>query len=85
MPKNPKPRNNPTALDGYLCERLCEALAQLLDDENAIAPSEMIELVDAVIQYGEAVDDILGLMTPGLNELSDARADYNGPGIHQMK
>jgi hypothetical protein len=69
------------ALDPTTCEHLLHSLAQVLKDNSAVAPSELIELVDAVIQYVDAVDEIAGSTTEGLNDLIDARAAYAGPGI----
>ena len=69
------------ALDEKMCDQLALALVRVLKDGEPIAPSETIELVDAVIEYIRAVDDHCGSATAALDELADARADYSGPGI----
>ena len=74
---------NNKMLDVATCDQLMLGLMRLLKDNSAAAPSEMIELVDAVIGYCTAIDEISGSTTPGLDDLIGARASYSGPGVRR--
>jgi hypothetical protein len=68
-------------LDAVTCDQLLIGLARVLEAGDPIAPSETVELVNAVIGYGTAIDEISGSSTIGLDDLTLARANYSGPGI----
>jgi hypothetical protein len=75
--------NTTNMLDAATCDQLVPGLVRVLTHGEPIAPSETIELVDAVIGYCTAVDEISGSTTPGLDDLIDARANYSGPGVRR--
>ena len=71
------------ALPVTTCEQLVLGLVQLLRNDSEVAPSETIALVDAAIDYIVAVDEITGATTPGIEDLTEARAHYRGHGIRR--
>lgn len=68
-------------LTGDECESMLYGLLRLIQSPSADHPSELIELIDKAVSYVETIDDAEGCVTNHLQELIEAREDYNGPGI----
>ena len=61
---------------------LVEALGCIGRDKGEpVMASETVELVDAVIDYYDALEASVDAYVDGLDELVDARKRYRGPGI----